>query len=307
MQKLICTIGLSGSGKSSWTVDFIRKNKGWVRTNRDSLREELTGLKACDYNKNPDGKTEKIINDLQHEQIRYFLNKGLNVIIDNTHLKQSYINEILDKYLHMADIELKWFYCSVLQAKLNVFNRDGGDTNVNYIERQQGQFDILRKQITQDYYDQTNHIVAQNKSLPHAIICDLDGTLSEAPGKQIGKWHFDRDYTKDFVVEPVQELLHKFEKDKNITIIFISGREDKYQEQTEQFLTKVGITNYLLYMRKTGDSRRDSVVKQKIFKQYIQNKYYVLFSVDDRLQVVEECWNKLGIFNLNVNQGLIRY
>lgn len=303
MQKIIVTIGISGAQKSSWASDFIKRNKGYYRVNRDSLREEFTGLKACDYNKNPNGSLEKQINDLQHEQIRYFLSKGLNVIIDNTHLKQSYINDILFKYNHLADIELKWFYCSALQAKLNVFNRDG-EGDVTYIERQYGQFDILRKQIIQDYYDKTNHIVAQNKSLPHAIICDLDGTLAEAPGNH-KDWKFDRDYSKDYIIESVQEILHRFEG--LAEVIFVSGREDKYKSQTEDFLYKAKIDKYQLFMRKTGDNRRDSIVKQEIFKEFIQDKYYVMFSIDDRLQVVEECWNKLGIFNLNVNQGLIRY
>lgn len=314
MQKIIVTVGVSCSGKSTWATDFIKKNKGWVRVNRDNLREELTGLKASIYNKSPKSSVEKQINDVQHEQIRYFLSKGMNVIIDNTHLKEKYINEILSKYQHLADIELKWFYTNVLTARKYCSMRDfEGEVlatnnfpcdSTNYIERQHGEFDILRKQIVIDYYNQTNYIVAQNKALPHAIICDLDGTLAEAP-RSSGTWQFDRDYTKDLVIEPVQNLLLSLED--QYRIVFVSGREDKYKQMTEDFLYKAGIFKYELFMRKTGDNRRDSVVKCELFKENIQDKYYVQFCLDDRISVIEECWEKLGLFTKCVNQGRQRY
>ena len=47
-------------------------------------------------------------------------------------------------------------------------------------------------------------------------------------------------------------------------------------------------------MRKNGDSRRDSIVKEEIFWNDIEPKYNVLAVFDDRDQVVK-MWRELGI------------
>ena len=93
-----------------------------------------------------------------------------------------------------------------------------------------------------------------------------------------------------------------------MNIIFVSGRDGKYREMTEQFLkNSVQIPNYTLLMRAEGDNRRDSIVKMEIFNRDIKDKYYVLCAIDDRLQILEECWEKLGIYTLNINQSNHRY
>jgi hypothetical protein len=43
----------------------------------------------------------------------------------------------------------------------------------------------------------------------------------------------------------------------------------------------------LLYMRKTEDKRKDSVVKREIYENEILPNYYVEFVLDDRQQVVD--------------------
>ena len=55
-------------------------------------------------------------------------------------------------------------------------------------------------------------------------------------------------------------------------------------------------------MRKTGDNRKDCVVKREIFDAEIKDKYYIKFILDDRNQVVD-MWRKMGLTCLQVADG----
>lgn len=85
-----------------------------------------------------------------------------------------------------------------------------------------------------------------------------------------------------------------------LEIFFVSGREDKYKDITEQWL----VGNYVPYdridMRKSGDYRKDSVVKREILQE-IRKTHNVMFAIDDRKQV-KEMWVSEGIFVFDVNQ-----
>jgi hypothetical protein len=54
--------------------------------------------------------------------------------------------------------------------------------------------------------------------------------------------------------------------------------------------------------RKSGDNRKDSVVKEEIFNEHIKPNFIVEFVLDDRNQVVE-MWRKLGLTCLQVADG----
>ncbi len=59
------------------------------------------------------------------------------------------------------------------------------------------------------------------------------------------------------------------------SIIFCSGREDLYREQTERFIKKHLDFEYELFMRKAGDDRKDSLVKEEIYNNNIAPKYNI--------------------------------
>ncbi len=56
-------------------------------------------------------------------------------------------------------------------------------------------------------------------------------------------------------------------------------------------------------MRKAGDSRKDTIVKQELLDKQIKGKYNVFCAIDDRLSVVS-MWYDNGIFVFNVNQTM---
>ena len=91
---------------------------------------------------------------------------------------------------------------------------------------------------------------------------------------------------------------------KGYKILFVSGREDKYREQTEKFLKKhFPDLTYSLYMRKTGDMRKDTIIKKEIYVDNIWCNYFVKFILDDRDRVVRG-WREMGLTCFQVAEGM---
>lgn len=136
---------------------------------------------------------------------------------------------------------------------------------------------------------------------PNAIIVDLDGTLALLNGRSP---YDEINCESDIANPPVVVLIESFLRTE-CTIIYTSGRQDKAREQTQNWLLKNGL--YIsdektpLFMRKTGDTRSDVVVKQEIFHNSIGPNYCVSFVVDDRVSVVN-AWRELGLFVFDANQ-----
>ncbi len=57
-----------------------------------------------------------------------------------------------------------------------------------------------------------------------------------------------------------------------------------------------------LHMRKTGDRRKDAIVKGELFDANVRGRYNVLLVLDDRDQVVKY-WRSLGLNCWQVNEG----
>ncbi len=136
-------------------------------------------------------------------------------------------------------------------------------------------------------------------SLPTAVVVDIDGTLAHMNG---GRSPYD--YTKvsqDTLDENVGNLVRVL-SDANYKIIVLSGREASCRLDTVDWLTSHRIPFDCLFMRKTGDNRRDSIIKYELFDQYIRPNYNVVGWIDDREQVVQMARN-LGIKVYQVDWG----
>ena len=136
-----------------------------------------------------------------------------------------------------------------------------------------------------------------------AIICDLDGTLALLNGRD----PFDPSTAhNDLLNEPVANIIKVYNNQTlfAIDLFLITGRYDMYRPQTIKWLEKHGITHYkALYMRNTGDNRKDTVVKRELYEKYIKNDYDVLFVLEDRDQVVHMWRKELGLTCLQVEYG----
>lgn len=283
--KLIMLKGLPGSGKSTWAKEYVSKNPGWVRINKDSLREMMGSYRT--------GKDESLILAWRDILIMSSLRKGKNVIVDDTNFHPQHEEKIKGMIyseqatvdpLFVCDIEVKFFDVPLEQCIKNDLKRP------NSVGEK-----VIRK-MWRDYLYQKYPAPPYNFNLPNAIICDLDGTLCIHNGRS----PYDVDKCDTDLLNPaVYEIIMK----TTGAIIFVSGREDKYREKTQEWLhNNLGLAYTALYMRPTGDMRKDDIVKEEIYLTQIMNKYNVSFVLDDRNRVVD-MWRRNGLTCLQVADG----
>lgn len=135
-----------------------------------------------------------------------------------------------------------------------------------------------------------------------AIIVDLDGTLAIHNGRRPYEYHkCDTDLPNAPVVALVRAMDCRVDE-----IIFLSGREDSCYDLTRAWICKHVSPLHVdspLFMRATGDYRKDALVKREIYEEQIAPEYDVLFVLDDRDQVVNMWREKLGLTCLQVAPG----
>ncbi|MDQ3695359.1 MAG: hypothetical protein M3464_17275 [Chloroflexota bacterium] len=135
--------------------------------------------------------------------------------------------------------------------------------------------------------------------MQRAIICDIDGTLAD-----LGTRHpfdfgtVDQDAVKHATAELVR-ILHR----AGYAIILFSGRDDSARELTLAWLAANEIPFDSLTMRRTGDRRKDSVVKRQMYERTVQGTYDVLLVLDDRDQVVAMWRKELNLPCFQVDYG----
>lgn len=292
--KLILTVGLSGSGKSTWAAQFVAEDPvNRVEVNRDDIRLRLYGRE--DMYKG----SESRVTEVQLSVVESVLREGKTVVVSDTNLVSGYrtpFYKLANKY--GAELVLN---DSFLSVPLHVcIERDSKR------EYPVGE-DVIRKQhakITKSNGLNSNNTERLNYSgykkqdpnLPKCYIFDIDGTLTEGihPDRKAFEW--DK-VGIDVPNEPVITVLHHlYQSGRNI--ILMSGRDSVCREQTEEWITKntcLDKGEFSLFMRHQGDYRKDAIVKEELYNAHIKDKYFVCGIFDDRKQVVELYRDKLGL------------
>lgn len=305
MIKVEILVGIPGSGKSTYAKQVIAKDpNNWVRINNDDLRAMMNGsVWSQDY--------EKIITDTRNYLIRDAAKRGKNIIIDNLNLNKRHWNdicEIIKSANVAANIYEKPFYIELDEAIARDSKRDGkakvGEEIIKKWWKESGgkQFKHYhhRIMIINATKGMNKNIapMVQDESLPRAVIFDNDGTISLI--------HSDRSpydaSTCDFD-DPHKHVIEcmKLYYSAGYKILFVSGREEKDRAPTERFYQEhFPEVKYELFMRPTGDMRKDVIIKEEIFNTHIKNKYFIAGWFDDRLQVCKWIYeNGLPLFRVN--------
>ena len=232
-------------------------------------------------------KHEKIIGVWEYTMITLAVEAGYSVIVDEMNLNPKTVAKLKAhfKSLGVTDITTKSF----TDVPLEVCIQRDKDRPFSIGE------DVLRA-CHKKYLDKTEKVVYnEDKSLPKAIIVDLDGTLALFEGNP-----YDRDFSKDKVNTVVRSIIRNFDGN----IIILSGRNGKYKDESLAWIWQA-ITPRIpdvFEMRAEGDLRKDVVVKKELFDKFVKGKYYVEFVLDDRDQVVK-LWRSMGLTTLQVADG----
>jgi predicted kinase len=290
-QKIILTRGLPASGKSTWAKEFVKNSNGKAkRVNKDDLREMIDSSVWSKTN-------EQMILDARDALVNVFLHgKAETIIIDDTNFEQKHFDkmqEYADAYKKYADADVTVEYKDFLDVSLDVC-----------IERDAARIKPVGEKVIKSMHQR--YILPTIKEAPvankkgNAIIVDLDGTYAHRCDRQ---WF---DYSKvdqDDLDVTVDGIVRAYAK-MGYTILIVSGREgtEECRYKTLYWLEKHEIPFYELMMRKEGDFRRDSIVKEEIYNKYIKDKFDVEFVLDDRQAVVDK-WRELGLKCLQVAPG----
>ena len=306
IQKIYITIGLPGSGKTTWATTLEKKvnDAGGkiIRINNDDIRDA--------FKLNKDGsilpwslKFEKEVQKEFNSRMELALKLGWDVILDNTYLNPKSYNrtrEHLKQNWPNVEVIIQDFTLVPLETCIEKDqNRKAKG------ERSVGEGVIMKmwSQYLKGYIPGPKHI----ENVPSALIVDLDGSLAMVGERNV--YDASRCDELDTPNPAVLHLLNLYKKhSQDVVIIFVSGRTDSYKEPTLRFLKGCGFGldhgdwNHLLYMRKKGDTRGDNIVKREIYDQYIEGKYNVLFCIDDRPKIVR-LWKSLGLIVFNLGDG----
>lgn len=279
MKEVILTVGLPGSGKSYWAKSMLEKFPGKYKiVCKDDIRAMLDDSRHSSAN-------EKFVVKMRNMLILEILEHGQSVIVADTNLNN----------VHEFDIR------KLVDDKADVKIQDFTDVPLTTcIERDLKRSNSVGESVIRGMYMQYLHKYPeqQDSKLPRALVVDLDGTLAIHRGRS--PYEFER-CGEDEVNLSVLSVLQRFKTTH--TLIFLSGRDDFCRELTENWLLyKANIRVDRLYMRTTGDKRKDSIVKLELYETFIKSKFHVDFVLDDRDQVVDT-WRSLGLNCWQVNYG----
>ena len=131
------------------------------------------------------------------------------------------------------------------------------------------------------------------------VLFDLDGTLALRTVRGPYDW---LEAASDTPNGPVVTILQSLAATGH-GIIYVSGRPEEARALTEEWIEReIGVLAPL-FMRPSGDSRKDTVVKREIYEVHIRPLYDVVAVFDDRTQVVRMWREQLGLPCFQVADG----
>lgn len=302
MTKLIVTVGLPGAGKTFYAREWVADSNGtMVAVSRDDIRDMLHGEHSFSQ------VTEQQVSIVQDTIVEKFLKRGVSVVVHDMNLKMKYRK-------HWATMAAR------LGAEYEQADFTGADVEL-CVERARNRWErIVPEHVIRNLHDkfiknlkgkpmplptidepvQVTEPHQVVPGLPWVVLVDIDGTVAKMNGR--GPHDYDKVST-DLPNYDVVSLVQALRYDSGLPIVFMSGRTDSCRADTEEWLyenVKVGFVD--LFMRKSGDYRKDDVIKLELFNQHIRGKYNVAYVLDDRNRVVE-MWRKLGLTCLQVAEG----
>ena len=297
-KKVILTVGIPASGKSTWRDKFLRENKNYVCVSRDDFRFMLRNEPFLEP------KGEKFVTEMVEEAIIRAVKNKYNVIVDQTNVNLKYLRLLVEFCEKLGDVEFKIFDIPLKVALERDSKRERSVGKVvlermykNYLNLFDSNFDFSTRK--KKPYIAQGIKWKRDGNKPNAVIFDIDGTIAHMQGKR-GSFDWNR-VDVDTVDEKVRETLNVYKK-AGYEIIMVTGRDGVCAEDTSLWLMKNKVDFNYVFTKPENDFRKDTINKTEIYNQFIKGRFNVLCAYDDRDQAVAT-WRGLGIKCYQVAEG----
>lgn len=144
--KIIILCGIPCSGKTTWRKNYIRNNSyNTVFLSRDYIRDTMFDGPYIYSTDN-----ENAVTRIFEEKFKCLTSRGFDIIIDNTHYKTSYLNQMINKCINLGGyrVYIKFFNISLWKAYWRQFwrKRNGGqDVPYSVIKNMKKGYDKIDK------------------------------------------------------------------------------------------------------------------------------------------------------------------
>lgn len=303
LRAIIC-VGPSSSGKSTFASKF-EGHYDWLEMNRDNIR---FGYKERDWTKYEySPQNERKVTAMFNNRMDKGFRLARSFVFSDTNLNEERNEKLVAKLKDRGyHIEFKYF-----DEKLPVLiqrneNRTGGIPYEAVLNQWQ-RFQLMTRPDVVELKEK----LKDDKDLWVPAVCvDLDGTFFNLGERKGGD---DENCHTDTVNEPVA-LMVKGLMMQGYFIAFTSGRREVARETTIKMLCDaLNVEKHrfgsamTLMMREEEDTKRDALLKIDMVRELVSKEIYPIAAIDDRKQVIEECWSLLDIPVFNVGKPAERF
>lgn len=289
--KMFITVGISASGKTTWAnqkvIDAFDAGYEIANINRDDIRFNVV-MPGADWSTYKFTRArEEAVTAHAIQMFETAKEMGIDVIISDTNLNEQFRNAWIERGIEAGyEIVFQEFPIELEEA----WKRDAARANgVGH--------DTIYKQYKQwEEYKGVRKYVA-DESKPKVIIVDVDGTIADKGNRNPFQWdRVGEDKPREFIID----LIKNYWSNRDVEIIFLSGRDSVCRHETLEWIdehVKIMYQSINLFMRAEGDQRKDTIVKEELFWEHIADHYNVIAAFDDR-PVIIRLWHKIGIPNV---------